>query len=318
MAQPTIAIEVRLKSILIATDFSLASLTALTRVLPLARQFNSTVHILHVIQPHGTDLEPAEDSTMYQQAHMEAQHRLEQLDTSVGSVPHQTWLRKGKVWETVEDVLQSEHIDLIVVGASRKSELKKFFLESVAETIVREAPCPVLAVGPHVSAVASDPPLAQLLYATNLWEESHHGLEYAIQLAIQYRSRLLLLHVVEQEDPKRSDHEWLRDYRRLLRHLLPERSEDLYVDPVLRVEVAKKSTARILQVADEIGADLIVMDLRPEEPWATHLQDKVSEIISSATCPVLTIRTKNECASSLGETEDALEVHNTDEAATSS
>ncbi len=318
MAQHTIPIEVRLKNILVATDFSPASLTALTCVLPLARQFNSTIHILHVIQPHGIDLKPAEDSTMCQQAHMEAQHQLEQLDTLVGSVPHQTWLRKGKVWEAVEDVLQSEHIDLIVVGASVKSELKKFFLGSVAETIVREAPCPVLAVGPHVSSVACGPSLAQLLYATNLWEESHHGLEYAIQLAIQYRSRLLLLHVVEQEEPKRSDHEWLSDYRRLLQHLLPERADDLSVEPVLRVEVAKNSTARILQVADEIGADLIVMDVCPEEPWATHLQDKVFEIISSAKCPVLTVRTKNERASSLVETEDASEVDNTDEATTSS
>ena len=32
----------------------------------------------------------------------------------------------------------------------------------------------------------------------------------------------------------------------------------------------------------------------PEEPWATHLRDKVSEIISGASCPVLTVRTKAE------------------------
>jgi len=66
------------------------------------------------------------------------------------------------------------------------------------------------------------------------------------------------------------------------------------VDPVLRVEVAKNSAARILQVAEEIGADLILMDVRPEQPWATHLRDKVSEIISCASCPVLTVCTKAE------------------------
>ena len=33
------------------------------------------------------------------------------------------------------------------------------------------------------------------------------------------------------------------------------------------------------------------MDVRPEESWATHLRDKVYEIISRASCPVLTVRT---------------------------
>ena len=121
-------------------------------------------------------------------------------------------------------------------------------------------------------------------------------MQYAIRLATQYKSQLLLLHVVEQDEPRASDHEWLREYRRILRNLLPEDAGGLLVEPVLRVEVAKNSTARILQVANEISAGLIVMDIRPEEPWATHLRDKVSEIISGASCPVLTVRTKAEQA----------------------
>jgi nucleotide-binding universal stress UspA family protein len=237
---------------------------------------------------------PVANSDICQQAHMDAQRQLELLETVVETVPHRTWLQEGKVSEAVGDLVRSQHIDLIVVGASGKSELKKFFLGSVAEEIVRTATCPVLAVGPHTSSSSGSEPLAQLLYVTHFWEESHYGLQYAIRLAIEYKSRLLLLHVIEQDEPKQSDHEWLREYRRSLRNLLPEHAGDLLVEPVLRVEVAKNATARILQVADEIGADLIVMDIRPEEPWATHLHDKVSEIISCASCPVLTVRTKPE------------------------
>ena len=112
-------------------------------------------------------------------------------------------------------------------------------------------------------------------------------------MAIRYRSRLVLLHVVEQEEPKRSDHEWLGAYRRLLRNLLPRSAADLPAEPALRVEVAKHASGRILQVADEIRANLVVMDVRPEEAWATHLHDKVYDIISWANCPVLTVRTKS-------------------------
>ena len=305
MPQLTTPVEVSLKNILVSADFSSASLNALKCVLPLAKQFNSTIHILHVVQPPETDIKSlAAESITDQQSESDAQRQLGNLGTVVGTIPHRTWLRHGKVWEAIEDIIRSTHIDLVVVGTSRNSELRKLFLGSVAESIIRDAPCPVLAVGPHVSSEAFGHSLAQLLYATNLWEESHHGLEYAIQIAIRCESRLLLLHVVEQEEPKHSDHEWLRDYRRLLRRLLPERTDDLPIEPVLRIEVAKNSAARILQVADEISADLIVMDVRPEEPWATHLPDKISEIISSANCPVLTIRTVHECAASPRENED--------------
>ena len=94
-------------------------------------------------------------------------------------------------------------------------------------------------------------------------------------------------------EPNRSDHEWLGSYRRILRNLLPESAAQLPEEPVLKVEVAKHPTARILQVADEVGANLVVMDVRPEEAWATHLRDRVYEIISWANCPVVTVQIKS-------------------------
>ncbi|MGO9865826.1 MAG: universal stress protein [Terriglobales bacterium] len=293
MAQLITPIEISLKNILVATDFSPAAHAALTCGVTIAKQFNSMIHVVHVNKPREIDIaSPATDSEIWRQAHMDDKQQMALLETELGTVPHRAWLREGKVSEAVEDLVRSQHIDLVAVGASGKSNLKKFFLGSVAEEIIRTATCPVLTIGPHASSTNCGELLAQLLYVTRFWEESHYGLQYAIRLATQYKSQLLLLHVVEQDDSKQSDHEWLREYRRILRNLLPEDASGLLVEPVLRVEVAKNSTARILQVADEVRAGLIVMDIRPEEPWATHLGDKVSEIVSRASCPVLTVRTK--------------------------
>jgi nucleotide-binding universal stress UspA family protein len=186
MAQLT-ASEVSLKNILVATDFSPAALAALTCVVPIARKFNSVVHIVHVIHPPEIDIAPLDlDSEICRQTHMEAQRQMELLETVIGTVPHRTWLREGEVSEAVEDLVQSQHIDLAVVGASGKSVLKKFFLGSVAEEIVRTATCPVLTVGPHAPSTSGCEPLAQLLYVTHFWEESHYGLQYVLRLAIRY------------------------------------------------------------------------------------------------------------------------------------
>lgn len=290
-------VEVSLKNILVATDFSPVSVSALKCVLPIARESGSVVHIVHVIHPPEIEIaSPAAIADVSGEIYAEAREELHQLEAVVESVPHQTCLREGKVWAVVEDIVRSEHIDLIVVGTSGKSNVKKFFLGSVAEEIFRNATCPVLTAGPHASAADRGASLAQILYVTNLFEESHYGLRYAISLAVQHKSQLMLLHVIEQEDRKPFDHEWLRAYRRILHNLLPESADDLPVEPVLRIEIAKNSPARILQVADEIRADLMVMDVRPEEPWAAHLRDKVYEIISWANCPVLTVRTSPEAA----------------------
>jgi nucleotide-binding universal stress UspA family protein len=284
MAQLTSPVELSWKNILVVTDLSAHSVSALTCVVPIATQSDSVIHLLPVIRPEiKIALSGAHGKLQIQ---MDAQRQLGTLEMIIATVPHKIWRREGNVWRSIKDLVQSEHIDLIVVGISGESD----FMGSGAEEVMRKAVCSVLTVGPHVSSSADKPPLAQVLYVMNLWEESHDGLEYAIQLAIRYKSRLLLLHVVEQEESKQSDHEWLKAFRRIMRNLLPESAANLAEGPVLRVEVARNISARILQVADEIRADLVVMEMASGGAGATHLPQKLYEIISRASCPVLTTR----------------------------
>jgi nucleotide-binding universal stress UspA family protein len=292
MAEPTPPEGVCLKNILVATDFSAASISALACVMPIARESHSVVHILHVVRPSEIGLaltEAGEDIS--REIQVDAQRQLTPLEDVVGTIPHKIWLREGNVCGAIGDLVGSEHIDLIAIGASGKSDLKKFVVGSVAEEIVRNATCPVLSVGPHAFPNGNGVPLAQLLYVTSLWENSHEGLRYTIQLAIGHRSRLVLLHVIEQEAPQKPDREWLNGFRRIMRNLLPDTAANLREKPVLRVEVTKNVTARILQVADEVRANVIIMDVHPKQALSTHLRDKVYPIISWANCPVLTVRT---------------------------
>ena len=92
----------------------------------------------------------------------------------------------------------------------------------MAEEIFRKAICTVLTVGPRVAVKAPGPVLKQILYLTNLREESHSALDYAISLASHCGAQLMLLHVVEQDEPNPPDQESLRSYRSILHNLLPQ------------------------------------------------------------------------------------------------
>jgi nucleotide-binding universal stress UspA family protein len=179
---------------------------------------------------------------------------------------------------------------ILLLSERVATHVNKILLGSVAEGVFRETTCPVLTVGPQVGPSSSSLNLRQILYSTNLREESHGALDYAISLTRQYRAQLTLLHIVEQDEPKSSNDQWLKPDYELLRQLVLD--EDLSIEPRFRIEVTKNTPARILRVAEEIAADLIVMDVRPEEPWATHLLDRAYEIISFSSCPVLTVRTR--------------------------
>jgi nucleotide-binding universal stress UspA family protein len=284
--------ELSLKNVLVATDFSPSSRSALAYVLPILRRFHSTLHLVHVTRPLPLDLtSSAIDPQIQEQVRRNAEEEMQSIAATVDGISCQTSVREGEVWEVIEDIARRNHMDLVVVGTSGKSTIQKLLLGSVAEEIFRKCKCPVLTVGPHVTVNSSGPVLKQILYLTNLREESHCGLDYALSLASHHAAQVMLLHVVEQDEPKKPDYEWLKSYRQILSNLLPE-GADLAIEPVLRIETGRNPSARILWVAEEIKADLIVMEVRPGEPWATHLRDRAYEIISFANCPVLTVRTR--------------------------
>ena len=55
-------------------------------------------------------------------------------------------LREGRVVREIMKILENEKVDLIVMGARGISGIKKLFLGSTSEAVVKKATCPVLIV----------------------------------------------------------------------------------------------------------------------------------------------------------------------------
>lgn len=154
---------IRLKQILVATDFSEASEAALRYGRELARRFGAKLHVLHVADDvmvrYGQDgwvTFPAEIQADIENA---AQTQLERLlndeDRSKLNAVAITSTSTSPA-ETIADYAKAGDIDLIVMGTHGRRALAHVLLGSVAERVVRTSPCPVLTVR-HSGAAATSP-----------------------------------------------------------------------------------------------------------------------------------------------------------------
>lgn len=152
-----------LKNILVATDFSDCSEAALSYGRELARQFGARLHVLHVVE---TVLADSLGVYGYASVMPELQVELEESDRrrleQLISDDDRTSLRATTTLcsfdtpaHAIDDYARTENIDLIVIGTHGRRGLSHLVLGSVAEKVVRTAPCPVLTVRrPEPQAVA--------------------------------------------------------------------------------------------------------------------------------------------------------------------
>ncbi len=193
------------------------------------------------------------------------------------------------MWTELSRITRDKGVDLIVLGTHGRTGAGKLLMGSVAEAIFRQAPCPVLTVGPEVAGEpASIADLHEILFPTDFSAESLAALPYAISLAQQDDARLYLLYVAG----KRQRGETLLEAR--LRNLVAPDAK-LFCGPKAFVETGPPAE-KILELAEELGTDLIVLGVK-HTPFvfeaSAHLQQATAyKVVRHATCPVLTVRGK--------------------------
>jgi len=132
------------KTILFPTDFSTASDAALVHAEALARQMNARLLIVHVEEPPlaygGGELyyglpEPSSERIL---------KMLEDVKPSDPSVPYTHRLTMGDPAGEVVRIAEDENAEMIIIGTHGRTGMTRLLMGSVAEAIVRRAPCPVL------------------------------------------------------------------------------------------------------------------------------------------------------------------------------
>jgi nucleotide-binding universal stress UspA family protein len=142
------------KKILVPTDFSNDADLAVEFAFDLAEKFDSEVTFLHAYQlptyvlPDGAILPAAE---VVASVMTEAQDRLSALvgRAKEANVRATFELRQGVPLTEILGFAKQSLADLIVMGTHGRTGIEHFLIGSVAEKVVRKAPCPVLTVRPQ-------------------------------------------------------------------------------------------------------------------------------------------------------------------------
>src|SRR5579872_3833651 len=290
--------RIAFKSILFPTDFSTPSERALPFAVRLARAYGATIHMLHVLPPQPMSCETPDALARTMETQLEyAQSEVRGLETGLAGISHDVNITRAPgVSEAIEESLRTTAADLIILGTHGRTGAEKFLLGSVAEEVFRRSPIPVLTVGPRVNSAVHEPQrFHRILFATDFSPHSLAALPYAIALAQQNRTFLIMLHVMrapEWHGGEAALGDSFEADTNALAKIVPEDAQ-LSCCP-LTVLAYGKPADRILQIAREDQVDLIVLGLRHSIGnigAATHLGHAVSHlVVARAACPVLTVR----------------------------
>jgi nucleotide-binding universal stress UspA family protein len=143
-----------IRHILVAHDLASASEAALDFAVALAKPLGARVTVLHTyeIPPLSAPEVLGMSPEWFKQIAAGAQEALSKVVDRVKSAgpPVTSELRQGVVWREVDAAVKAHQVDLVVVGSHGRRGLPRALLGSVAEKIVRTAPCPVVVVrGPE-------------------------------------------------------------------------------------------------------------------------------------------------------------------------
>ncbi|HUU33012.1 MAG TPA: universal stress protein [Vicinamibacterales bacterium] len=145
--------EIVLKHILVPTDFSAQSKVALRYAMALADRFGACIHLLHCIQspfeqPWAAEIYAVSMADFEKEARRESDV---EMATMLSEAERQKYCacvvtETGPPFLNIVNYAQRESIDLIVMGTHGRGAIAHLLIGSVAENVVRKAPCPVLTV----------------------------------------------------------------------------------------------------------------------------------------------------------------------------
>ncbi|MBB6143817.1 nucleotide-binding universal stress UspA family protein [Silvibacterium bohemicum] len=269
------------RTIAVATDLSEAASFALRYAQEIARRHESTLVIVHVIDPVSYAFPAgASDEFKGDQAARDELRRIEEDTRRKGITVHSV-IESGIICECILQSLADHHVDLLVLGTRGKTEAGRVALGTVARQLLGKASCSILTISP--GADISLPWAGQwrrVLAATDFSAASLAALNLAQSIV---HEQLLVLHTAHCANQHECSHCLER-----LRFLAP--FNESHTVPVNHIVASGDEGQVIAAYAHSFDADLVVLGSPGRELSEEDLpRSTILQVISHVSCPVLCV-----------------------------
>jgi len=292
-------------TILFPTDFSSVAEDAFAHAAHLALQTGATISVFNVVTPDDGNASNPMDFLPVTPADNGAgdappqRMEVQTVTQERGTVPvmySQTDSDSPAL--AIVDHATEHDVDLVVMGTHGRKGMDRLLSGSVAEEVVRAAPCPVFTVLAP-SGERADTPILRLLVPVDLSEQSTLVVDHASALASTYSASIDLLHVVEEAafptaygmDPLTPSQPDVQERAREALEALAAEIDDDFAGAVNTHVLAGYAARDIVDFAEDYAADLIVMATHGRTGLQRFLIGSVAEkVVRSAPCPVFTVK----------------------------
>jgi nucleotide-binding universal stress UspA family protein len=290
--------------ILIPTDGTPCSEHATRVAFDLAKRLGARVLLTHVADERGTSPLSERRGVRQRYGKVMLEYWVDEAERQ-GLFASYLLDSSRNVTESIANMAQAEHCDLIVMGTHGREGIPRLIQSSVAEGVLKNTPLPVMLV--HHTQRPFEPLFQRILVAVGGDEISDTALAHATELAQALKATLDVLHVIPDvaansknfrstsQDVQRFVNESENESHEIITHAWSQ-IRGVAID-ANRIEVFEthlngaKIHEAILRHAKQRKIDLIVMGTHTRTGLARFVMGSVAEgVVHHASLPVLLVR----------------------------
>jgi nucleotide-binding universal stress UspA family protein len=275
--------------ILVPIGFTNQSLVALRQAVIVAKHTNSELFILSVVEmPTALQKIFSDYEEKQKQFKDKLRENLVELSNKYceGVSNVKCLVSSGKIYEEITDVAESVGASLIVMGTDgTPKDIKKKFIGSNANKVVRSAPCPVITIKGKSISDSCD----LIALPLDLNKETREKVTNAIQFARLFNSEIRAFSVSYTNDDETTKNKLNRTLSQVSEFITSKGVK--CSTELIEISSSASFSGSIVKYTEDIYADLIMIMTKGEENLDLNfLGSNARKLINKSDIPVMSIR----------------------------
>lgn len=275
--------------ILVPIGFTHQSLVALQQAVIVAKQTNSELFLLSVVEmPTALQKIFLDYEDKQKQFKDKLRENLVELSNEycMGISNVKCLVSSGKIYEQITDVAESIGASLIIMGTDgTPKDIKKKFIGSNANKVVRSAPCPVITIKGKSISNACD----MIALPLDLNKETREKVTNAIQFARLFNSEVRAFSVSFSDDDDSIKNKLIRTLSQVSEFITSKGVK--CSTELLEISSSVSFSSSIVNYSEDINADLIMIMTKGEENLDLNfLGSNARKLINNSDIPIMSIR----------------------------